>query len=37
MGEETSVSAERAAILRDEHPDHPPAEDVGKSSEPPIS
>jgi hypothetical protein len=37
MGEETSGSAERAAILRDEHPDHPPAEDVGKSSEPPTS
>ena len=32
MGEETGGSAERVASLRDEHPDHPPAE---KPSQPP--
>jgi hypothetical protein len=37
MGEETSGSTERVAILRDEHPSHPPAEHAGKSSEPPTN
>jgi hypothetical protein len=31
MGEETNGRAERVAILRDEHPDHPPIEEPRES------